>query len=93
MESDSSPLASAHDETADLATSKPDNKLRVASPSGVTPEMQNTELHYNTSYGSLSLNKQQEIHDCISYRASYLYLIKSVCYICLPTKPTVVFVL
>jgi hypothetical protein len=66
MESDSFPLVSAHDETADLATSKPDNKLRVASPSGVTPEKHNKELHYNTSHrrqshGFLSLSKQEEI--------------------------------
>jgi hypothetical protein len=71
MESDSSPLASVHGVTADLATSKPDNKSRVASPSGVTPEKQNTELHCNPSHrrqsdGFLSLNKQEEIHDCIS---------------------------
>jgi hypothetical protein len=48
MESDSSPLVSAHDEIADLATSKLDNKSHVASPSDVTPEKQNTELHYST---------------------------------------------
>jgi hypothetical protein len=55
MDSDSSPLASAHDETADLATSKLDSKSRVASPSDVTPEKQNTELHYHITHEATSL--------------------------------------
>jgi hypothetical protein len=37
-ESDSSPLASTHDVTANLAISKLDNKSHEASPSDVKPE-------------------------------------------------------
>jgi len=38
MESDSSPLASTHDETANLAISKLDNKSHVVNPFDVKPE-------------------------------------------------------
>jgi hypothetical protein len=54
MESDSSPLASTHDETANLAISKLDNKSHVVNPSDVKPEAKHRTswlifLHHITS--------------------------------------------
>jgi len=53
MESDSSPLASTHDETANLATSKLDNRSHVVNPFDVKPEAEPTNsqlifLHHIT---------------------------------------------